>query len=157
MLIGGLWHGAAWKFVFWGAMHGIGLAIHKAFKPILNRIPDIWPIKFISWLVTFIYVSLLWVFFRAADFSDSVLIIKNIFIDWQWAQIPQFFEFRMVWCIMMLTLIVMHFVPQAWADKLQFNFIRAPWIVKILVFLTVVQLVVEFMTEEVAPFIYFQF
>lgn len=157
MLIGGLWHGAAWKFVFWGAMHGIGLAIHKAFKPILNRIPDIWPIKFISWLVTFIYVSLLWVFFRAADFSDSVLIIKNIFIDWQWAQIPQFLEFRMVWCIMMLTLIVMHFVPQAWADKLQFNFIRAPWIVKILVFLTVVQLVVEFMTEEVAPFIYFQF
>ena len=33
MLIGGLWHGAAWKFVFWGAMHGVGLAIHKACKP----------------------------------------------------------------------------------------------------------------------------
>lgn len=157
MLIGGLWHGAAWKFVFWGAMHGIGLAIHKACKPLLSKIPDTWYVNVIGWLVTFIYVSLLWVFFRAADFSDSVLIIKNIFVDWQWGQIPQFFDYRLTWCLMMLTLIIMHFVPQSWADRLQVYFIKAPWIVKLLVFLVVVQLVIEFMTEEVAPFIYFQF
>ena len=157
MLIGGLWHGAAWKFVFWGAMHGVGLAVHKACLPVLKKIPDVWPVKFLGWLVTFIYVSLLWVFFRAADFSDSVLIIRNIFVDWHWDQIPQFFEYRMVWCIMMLALIVMHFVPQRWADRLQLIFVKAPWIVKLLVFVVVVQLVVEFMTEEVAPFIYFQF
>ncbi len=39
MLIGGLWHGAAWKFVFWGAMHGAGLAVHKAARPRLSKIP----------------------------------------------------------------------------------------------------------------------
>ena len=39
MLIGGLWHGAAWKFVFWGAMHGVGLAVHKMCKPILRKYP----------------------------------------------------------------------------------------------------------------------
>ena len=72
MLIGGLWHGAAWKFVFWGAMHGAGLAVHKACKPILARIPDNWLTIFIFWAITFIYVSLLWVFFRAASFEDSV-------------------------------------------------------------------------------------
>ena len=157
MLIGGLWHGAAWKFVFWGAMHGVGLAVHKACKPVLKKIPDNFLTIFISWLLTFIYVSLLWVFFRAASFEDSILIIKNIFVDFELWQIPQFFTNRMVWCIMMLLLIVMHFVPQRWADYVQTCFVRAPWIVKLLVFLCSVQLVIEFMTAEVQPFIYFQF
>ena len=157
MLIGGLWHGAAWKFVFWGAMHGVGLAVHKACKPALSKIPDNFATKFIGWAITFIYVSLLWVFFRAADFSDSILIIRNIFIDFHWNQIPQFFEARMVWCIMMMALIILHFVPQRWADKCEDIFVKSPWIFKLIVFLVVVQLVIEFMTEEVAPFIYFQF
>ena len=143
--------------MFWGAMHGIGLAIHKACKPLLNKIPDNFFTQFIFWAVTFVYVSLLWVFFRAASFEDSVLIIKNIGIDFYWNQIPQFFEARMVWCIMMITLFIFHFVPQKWADVCQWGFIKSPWILKLLIFLGVVQLVIEFMSEEVAPFIYFQF
>lgn len=157
MLIGGLWHGAAWKFVFWGAMHGVGLAVHKASRPVLKRIPDNFLTNFIFWALTFVYVSLLWVFFRAADFSDSVLIIKNIFVDFDWGQIPQFVMIRPEWTIMMAVLIVLHFVPQRVADKTQALFIRSPWILKLCIFLTVVQLVIEFMSEEVAPFIYFQF
>lgn len=157
MLIGGLWHGAAWKFVFWGAMHGVGLAVHKACQPVLKRIPDNFVTVFISWAMTFIYVSLLWVFFRAADFEQSVLIIENIFVDFDWQQIPQFFDARMVWCIMMIALIVFHFIPQRITDKCGELFINSPWIVKLIVFLVVVQLVIEFMSEEVAPFIYFQF
>lgn len=157
MLIGGLWHGAAWKFVFWGGMHGVGLAIHKAFKPLLDKIPNNFITIFISWALTFVYVSLLWVFFRAASFEDSLLIIKNIFVDFEFNQIPQFFTVRIVWCLMMLALIIFHFTPQWVADKCQEIFIRAPWIIKLLVFLIVIQLVIEFMSEEVAPFIYFQF
>ena len=157
MLIGGLWHGAAWKFIFWGAMHGIGLAIHKASRPVLDRIPDNWATKFIFLLMTFIYVSLLWVFFRAASFEDSVLIIRNIFVDFYWNQIPQFMTIRPEWCVMMLALIIFHFVPQRVADRCQQIFVISPWIVKLAVFLIVVQLVIEYMSEEVAPFIYFQF
>lgn len=157
MLIGGLWHGAAWKFIFWGAMHGVGLALHKAFKPWLDYIPDNFLTKFCGWAVTFIYVSLLWVFFRAADFSQSLLIIGNIFVDFDWMQIPQFCEARPQWCLMMLALIVFHFIPQKWADGVQSAFVRVNWSVKLIVFLVTVQLVIEFMSEEVAPFIYFQF
>lgn len=157
MLIGGLWHGAAWKFVFWGGMHGVGLAVHKACKPILSKIPDNFVTIFFSWLITFVYVSLLWVFFRAASFEDSVLIIGNIFKDFDWTQFPQFFEARKVWCIMMIALAVFHFIPQKWADFCMNVFIQSPWLLKLLVFLFVVQLVIEFMSEEVAPFIYFQF
>ena len=157
MLIGGLWHGAAWKFVFWGGMHGVGLAIHKACKPVLRKIPDNAFTIFFSWLLTFLYVSFLWVFFRAASFDDSILIVKNIFVDFDLRQLPEFFSNRAVWCVMMVLLVVMHFVPQRWADRLQNLFIGAPWAVKLLVFLVAVQLVVEFMTAEVQPFIYFQF
>lgn len=157
MLIGGLWHGAAWKFIFWGAMHGVGLAIHKAFKPILVKIPDNWFTIFISWLLTFVYVSLLWVFFRAADFEQSVLIIQNIFVDFDWRQIPQFIEARPAWCAMMFALIVFHFFPHKWTVAVQWAFIRINWVVKLIIFILAVQLVIEFMAEEVSPFIYFQF
>ena len=157
MLIGGLWHGAAWKFVFWGAMHGVGLIIHKASKPWLSRIPDNFLTKFIFWAITFIYVSLLWVFFRAASFSDSLLIIQNIFVDFNWNQLPQFCMARPAWCIMMAALIIFHFVPQKWADGVQVLFVKMNWGLKLIVFLISVQLVIEFMSEEVAPFIYFQF
>lgn len=157
MLIGGLWHGAAWKFIFWGAMHGIGLAIHKACKPILEKIPDNFFTKFIFWAITFIYVSLLWVFFRAASFEDSILIIKNIFVDFEWRQLPEFFQVRMVWCIMMGILIICHFIPENVALKAERVFLASPWIIKILLFILAVQAVIEFMSAEVAPFIYFQF
>lgn len=157
MLVGGLWHGAAWKFVFWGAMHGVGLAVHKACKPLLQRIPDNAFTVFISWLLTFVYVSLLWVFFRAADFQASVDIIVRIFTNFDPAYFPVFWSVRTEWCVMMILLIVAHFIPQKWMHVGQVLFIRSPWIVKILVFLLVVQCVIEYMTLEVAPFIYFQF
>lgn len=157
MLIGGLWHGAAWKFVFWGAMHGAGLAVHKFCKPVLQKIPDNWFTIFISWLITYIYVSLLWVFFRAADFASSVTIIKNIFIDFYPQQLIEFPVQRPQWCVMMLILIICHFLPERWGEKMERFFIRLPFIMKLFIFMVVVQIVIEFMTAEVAPFIYFQF
>ena len=157
MLIGGLWHGAAWKFIFWGAMHGVGLAVHKACQPILKKIPDNWFTIFISWAVTFVYVSLLWVFFRAADFEQSVLIIKNIFVDFIPQQLIELPVQRPEWCVMMLLLIIFHFLPAAWGEKIESWFVKSPWPIKLGIFLGVVQLVIEFMSSEVAPFIYFQF
>ena len=157
MLIGGLWHGAAWKFIFWGAMHGVGLAVHKMCRPVLKKIPDNWLTIFLSWLLTMVYVSLLWVFFRAASWSDSLLIITNIFRDFNLAQLPEFYEARSLWCWMMLALTVMHFTPRRWADGICDLFVRSPLIVKLLAFLIAVQMVIELMTAEVVPFIYFQF
>ena len=157
MLVGGLWHGAAWKFVFWGGMHGVGLAVHKACRPLLSKVPDNWFWNIAAWALTFIYVSLLWVFFRAADFSDSVLIIHNIFVDFEISHIPQFVMSRTIWCIMMLSIVIFHFMPQRWTDGVLAAYVRSHWIIRLTVFLIVVQFVIEFMTEEVAPFIYFQF
>ncbi len=157
MLIGGLWHGAAWKFVFWGAMHGVGLAVHKASKPFLEKIPNNFPIKALSWTVTIVYVSLLWVFFRAESWTDSWLIIKNVFTNFSVAHIAPFLEVRYVWCIMMAVIILSHAMPRRWYDKMGELFVNSNWFIKFVVFIVVVQFVIQFMSEDVAPFIYFQF
>lgn len=157
MLIGGLWHGAAWKFIFWGAMHGVGLAIHKASLPILNKIPDNWFTKTLSCIITFVFVSFLWVFFRADSFESSIILIRSAFENLDLAYIPVFWSVRYEWCIMMIILIISHFIPDKVYEKTKEIFIKSPWIIKLLVFLIVVQFVIEYMSEEVAPFIYNQF
>lgn len=157
MLIGGLWHGANWKFVIWGAMHGIGLAIHKLFKPLLDKIPDTWIVKALSWTVTMIFVSLLWVFFRADSWQESLLIIKNIFVDFRPDYIPVFLSVRYVWVVMMAVIVISHSLPRRWYDVMSRWFVNSPWIAKLVIFVVVVQLVIQFMSEEVTPFIYFQF
>ena len=157
MLIGGLWHGAAWKFVFWGAMHGAGLAVHKACRPWRDRLPDRYWIKALAWTLTMIYVSLLWVFFRADSWTDSWLIIQNIFTNFSLDYIVPFIKARYVWLVMMTFIIAVHAIPQRWHDWMLNLFVKAPWPVKLFGFIVVVQLVIEFMSENVAPFIYFQF
>lgn len=157
MLIGGLWHGASWKFVFWGAMHGAGLAVHKASKPVLGKIADTWPVKALSWLLTMAFVALLWVFFRADTFGDSVAIIAHAFTDFSPAYAAPFVAVRWLWLILMLVIIVSHCLPTGFWDKAASWFVRSPWIVKLLVFVVVIQLVIELRGEDVAPFIYFQF
>ena len=157
MLIGGLWHGAAWKFVFWGAMHGAGLAVHKACRPWLDRLPDRYWIKALAWTLTMIYVSLLWVFFRADSWTDSWLIIQNIFTNFSLDYIVPFIKARYVWLVMMTFIIAVHAIPLRWHDRMVDLFVKAPWPVKLFGFIVVVQLVIEFMSENVAPFIYFQF
>lgn len=68
MLLGGLWHGASWTFVLWGAMHGAGLAFERAMPKngLFWKIPA--PIRM---LTTFVFVLIAWVFFRAPDFPSA--------------------------------------------------------------------------------------
>ena len=157
MLIGGLWHGAAWKFVFWGGMHGVGLATHKALRPSLKRIPDTWPVKAVSWLLTISFVSLLLVFFRADNMSDSLAIIRHMFADFSPEYLVPFLSARTLWLILMLLIVIAHCLPTCFWDKAGAWFVRSPWIVKLIIFVIVVQCVLELRGEDVAPFIYFQF
>ncbi|NPA81271.1 MAG: MBOAT family protein [Epsilonproteobacteria bacterium] len=73
-LIGGIWHGAGWTFVVWGALHGIAMVIHRIwsrFKIKMNR--------FLAWFITFNFVNIAWVFFRAKDFEDALKVLKGMF------------------------------------------------------------------------------
>ncbi|HEN20623.1 MAG TPA: MBOAT family protein, partial [Desulfobacteraceae bacterium] len=68
MLLGGLWHGAAWRFVIWGGLHSLGLVINKLWMKIFPRRRSPGRVKtFLSVFITFNFVTFCWVFFRAAD------------------------------------------------------------------------------------------
>ena len=71
MLLGGIWHGAAWKFVMWGALHGGGLAVERMLEPWLGPRPASPLARVVSVLVVFHFVCLAWIFFRAEDFDDG--------------------------------------------------------------------------------------
>ena len=159
MVIGGLWHGAAWKFVFWGAMHGGGLAVHKLSKPALDRWKwtSSWPMKILFWLITMTFVMALWVFFRADSFSDACTLIRHSVTDFSWAYAQPFAAVRGLWLILMVVIIAAHFMPENFWNRMGDWFVRSPWIVKLIVFVVIVQLVLELRGEDVAPFIYFQF
>ncbi len=79
MTLGGLWHGASWTFIAWGALHGIGIVIsHIVKKGALGRVVERIP-KWVKILITFHIVTLLWVFFRARDFQTVYNIISGVF------------------------------------------------------------------------------
>lgn len=157
MLAAGLWHGAGWKFIFWGGIHGVALIVHKLCRPWLNRIPDTRPVKIASWFVTTVFVMITFIYFRAENITDAALIIKQIFTDFSLAYLVPFVKVRYVWVIMMACIITAHALPSAWVDRAGVWFVRSPWLIKLCVFLVVVQLVIEFRSADVMPFIYFQF
>ncbi|MCW5751608.1 MAG: MBOAT family protein [Alphaproteobacteria bacterium] len=78
MLLGGLWHGAAWTFVAWGALHGFYLVVNHAWRYVRARLP-VGPVggaeRLAGWLVTFLAVVVGWVLFRATSFESAVAIL----------------------------------------------------------------------------------
>lgn len=84
-LLSGLWHGAAWTFVFWGALHGIFYLADRLSEALRGRIRELLGIRgkaLALWQVfwTFQLVSLAWVFFRADTIDDAFILIRNMFM-----------------------------------------------------------------------------
>lgn len=80
MLLGGLWHGAAWTFVFWGFLHGAYLVMHRLLLDVFSRLGVVAGslnarmLSWLGWPVTLALVWITWVFFRAPTFHDAWLI-----------------------------------------------------------------------------------
>ena len=70
-LIGGIWHGAGWTFVFWGFLHGIALVFHRAWEHYGRALP-----RFVAWFLTFNFINFAWVFFRADDLRQAQQVLK---------------------------------------------------------------------------------
>ncbi|WP_035383250.1 MBOAT family O-acyltransferase [Ferriphaselus sp. R-1] len=84
MLLGGLWHGAGWNFVIWGGLHGIYLSINHgwhALRRTFGQDPAVAlsrPMHLLSGLITFLAVTIAWVFFRASDLHTAVAILESM-------------------------------------------------------------------------------
>lgn len=73
-LIGGLWHGAAWTFVIWGALHGLANIIWRLWKKMNIQMK-----KWLAWFITFNFVNIAWIFFRATNFNDAKKVLNAMF------------------------------------------------------------------------------
>ena len=72
-LVSGIWHGAGWTFVIWGALHGAFYCMTKFFQKYWNRLCAVW-----KWLLTFGFVNVTWIIFRADNLKDAFILIRKI-------------------------------------------------------------------------------
>ncbi len=157
MVVAGVWHGSTWMFVLWGALHGAGLAVHKLCRGWLKKIPDSWPVKAASWLLTMLFVMACWIFFRAGSLQDVGEIFRRIFTEFDFAYAAPFWAARRLWCVVLAVAMAGLLIPERTYNRLQARFVRLPWIVIFVVFLLAVQLVIQLRSGDIQPFIYYQF
>jgi alginate O-acetyltransferase complex protein AlgI len=171
-LISGLWHGANWTFIVWGALHAAFIITYvltetprtrfaAALRPQDRNIMD-----FLGWLLTFNLVAIAWVFFRAANLSDALLIVRKIFTNLLPAAQMDFhpglepFQFALV-LILIFALFILEFVGRR-AHKPVWKIIdeRSRWLRWSAYYAFGVAFIVLVLLNpghKPQPFIYFQF
>ncbi|MCH4156808.1 MAG: MBOAT family protein [Muribaculaceae bacterium] len=157
MLVAGLWHGASWMFIIWGALHGVGLVAHKFLKTWLDRIPNTLIVRSASWLLTFAYVTVAWVFFRASSLDNACEVLSRIGHDFHWNYFIPFIQARPEFSIFIAVGLGGQLINEKAYNWMADKFIHSPWIIKLLIFIIAVQLVINFSQGNVQPFIYSQF
>ncbi len=147
MLLGGLWHGASWTFVAWGALHGGALAVHRWWQ---ERHPVSGPTsRALGVPVTLLFVMLCWVFFRSPTFGVATEMFEKLFFldpdGCDWPYVP---------ALLALGAAVGAHVWISMKRPLGFDFRRPSHVALLLVALTVDLL---YAPSVHSPFIYFQF
>lgn len=162
MLLGGLWHGAALRFVVWGGLHGLGLAGHKwtmnrfsSFKPLGVQMPR-WR-RAVGIILTFSFVCTTWVFFRSPSMEVAGQVFSQIFTAFH-PEILLDFLTGYKWVVLLMFVgYLLHFSStrmEAWALR----FVQRMPIVLYAVLMTgLIWLIMQMRSGDVQPFIYFQF
>lgn len=161
MLLGGFWHGASWNFIIWGAIHGVGLGIHKIWMLLTDKsfaaFNQSRTYKIISGILTFHFVCFAWIFFKAEDLEIAKEMIYQIFNNFDISVFGPFYDNYkgVVW--MILVAMVLHLIPDNLADKVIARTKTIPMVVYILVFFLFLILYGYFKSAEQVMPIYLQF
>jgi alginate O-acetyltransferase complex protein AlgI len=153
MLLGGLWHGAAWTFVIWGALHGLYLIIERMLKSKiqikLNTLNEL----FLA-LLTYIMVNFTWVFFRAREFSTAKnMITSMLFMNSEGEKIVETFDVIKVFSLILI-LFICHWIMRKTSMK-DVSLKVKPWVLG--VFWAVMLFLIVISQGSGEQFIYFQF
>jgi len=94
--LSGIWHGAGWGFVIWGLLHGLALCVHRIFNWIKpqGKFFDSRIYKFLMCFLTFNFVNISWIFFRAEDLQSALSLIKSM-LGITWVELPYKFYSRL--------------------------------------------------------------
>lgn len=157
MLLGGLWHGANWTFVFWGGLNGLALCFDK-FLTKEKKEKSIFG-KVIGVFITFTFITFTWIFFRAENFETAWQVIKGIFTLQTGIQQP------FVWSFVAIALLVIGTIAaivksHKKCDKYvegYYPIVNLSTIRGLTIFFVVVGLIICLAFTGEQPFVYFQF
>ncbi len=161
MVLGGLWHGASWMYVIWGAWHGFLLVMHKALKSLIPSLPDH---KRGSWwrvaanvFLTFNLVAVGFMFFRAESMEKVGEMTRQIFCDFHLSVAPQFIEGYLMIVLVMVAGFALHFAPSKWTGKVMARFhALGPW-GQTIILVIVLMIIIQVRQSDIVPFIYLQY
>ena len=158
MLIGGLWHGASWKFVIWGGLNGLGILVYKYWRKIspyenLNNFGiRIWKI-----LITFIFITFTRIYFRGESMAHITRFYNQIVNNMDWSHAIDILQnYQAVFWVMLLGYIT-HWLPQPVKNKIESTYANSPMALKVLSAVCVGIICYQAFSSDFQPFIYFQF
>ncbi len=154
MLIGGLWHGAAWTFVVWGALHGVALAVHHGFRtwrgnpaPSNNRV-----VRLVSRLATAHFVIFAWIFFRAGSMENAWEVLSRI-----GSMTASLANVSVPIATVLLIAAAAHYFPRQWSDRSVTLFSKAPFFAQAAILAALIVAIQYVAITGAAPFLYTQF
>lgn len=157
MLAAGFWHGASWMFILWGGLHGAALIVQKFFQSLLWRTSKNGLLTAGGRILTFLFVTFAWVFFRSSSVHVACGLLKHSIVDFSIDYFLPFVQTRSWWCVMLVLPILAQCISDRTFIRLQTRYVCLPWIIKLLLFVAAIQLTLQFQSSNVQPFIYSQF
>jgi len=156
MVLGGLWHGAGWNFVIWGALHGAGLAMVRLWQTLGFKYgrsapaTGIW--RVVNIVLTFHFVTFAWIFFRAPSFDVASAVLGRMgSLTVSFANVP-----RAMWIILGIA-VLGHYTPRKIYDGSLSLFVRAPFYAQAAALAALVVGLQYVAQTGAAPFIYTKF
>jgi len=152
MVLGGLWHGASWNFVIWGALHGGALAVTRMWQRARGEKAAMGAMRVVTIVATFHFVCLAWIFFRAPTFAHATLALQRIAgTSWTIDHVtPKVL-------VAIGAGLVLHFVPKDWDVRARETFVRTPALVQGLVLAAIAIGLHVASSAKPEPFVYGQF
>ncbi len=154
MVIGGLWHGASWNFVIWGALHGFGLVVVRLWQSATSKAKgDAWAgWRYVNIFLTFHFVAFAWIFFRAPDLDTAMAVISRIA-----SLTVSLVNVTAPLGIVLAIGVVFHYLPKRLYDAAVNLYVRAPFYAQAVMLAALALSLRYVVVTGAAPFIYNQF
>ena len=158
MVLGGLWHGASWKYILWGGINGLGIVFYKLWRKVSPYEHSThWLAHFWKVFSTFIFIVFVRLYFRGEDMERINQFYGQLWNNMDWASSGQvLWYFRDAFAVMTLGYVV-HWLPQSLKDKIENAYYQSPIWVKALIVVVVAVICYQTFSNESPAFIYFQF
>jgi len=159
----GLWHGASWMFLFFGALHGFYVVVSiltknikkKFFKAV--KLENTKLLIVIQIIITFHLAVFSFLFFRSPDFTTATSILTQIFTSFHSEVISQFVEGYSYIIFLMVFVMVLHYCPEGWRSKVENLISKTPLVGQAILLALVVWIAIQAKSADLQPFLYFKF